>query len=69
MHDQWKEDTAKLYASLDLARRAVGVKLIEAEAEFQKTEAVLPKKPIRYCQMVKGASAGHSIKAHAGSFS
>ncbi len=69
MYDNWKEDTAKLYASLDLARRAVGVKLIETEAEFQKTEAIFPKKPIRYCQMVKGASAGHSIKANAGSFS
>ncbi|WP_313185405.1 DUF169 domain-containing protein [Lacrimispora sp.] len=65
----WKEDVLKLYASLDLTRKAVGVKLIETEAEFQSTEAVFPQKPIRYCQMVKGASAGHSIKAKAGSFS
>lgn len=69
MIDQWKEDVAKLYASLDLSRKAVGVKLIETEAEFQSTEAVFPQRPIRYCQMVKGACAGHSIKAHAGSFS
>ncbi|MDR2025391.1 MAG: DUF169 domain-containing protein [Hungatella sp.] len=69
MADHWKEDVSKLYASLDLARKAVGVKLIETEAEFQSVEAVFPQKPIRYCQMVKGASAGHSIKANASSFS
>lgn len=69
MSGRWKEDVVKLYASLDLTRKAVGVKLIETEAEFQSTEAVFPQKPIRYCQMVKGASAGHSIKAKAGSFS
>jgi len=67
--DHWKEDVSKLYASLNLTRKAVGVKLIETEAEFQRMEAVFPQKPIRYCQMVKGASAGHSIKANASSFS
>lgn len=69
MNDHWKEDVAKLYASLDLSRKAVGVKLIKTEAEFQTIDGVFPQKPIRYCQMVKGASAGHSIKANAGSFS
>lgn len=69
MNDHWKEDVAKLYASLDLSRKAVGVKLIKTEAEFQTIDAVFPQKPIRYCQMVKGACAGHSIKANAGSFS
>ena len=69
MTGHWKEDVAKLYASLDLSRKAAGVKLIETEAEFQSIDAVFPQKPIRYCQMVKGACAGHSIKANAGSFS
>ncbi len=69
MSGNWKDDVTRLYASLDLSRKAVGVKLMKTEAEFQSAEAIYPQKPIRYCQMVKGASAGHSIKANAESFS
>lgn len=69
MADCWKETVAKLYSSLDLSRSAVGIRLIETEEEFQKTEALLPQKPLRYCQMIRSAAGGHSMKANAGSFS
>lgn len=64
MEENWKKSVTTLYDSLEFNRRAVGVRFIKSEKEFDNIDAINPKKPINYCGIVKGASCGHKIKAN-----
>ena len=52
----------KAYALLELKRRIVGVKLVYDKAEFDKIPAILPLKPMYYCQAVAAAGFGNPVK-------
>lgn len=52
----------KAYAFLALNRHIVGVKFLYQEDEYQAINGVEPKVPIAYCQAVKAATAGNSVK-------
>jgi uncharacterized protein (DUF169 family) len=54
---------AKLSSVLDIKRNVVGVHFIYDQQTFEESEAVLLKRPITYCVMVKSASKGARIKA------
>lgn len=68
MNNKWFDCVNKLYCSLDLNRKAVGVTFLKTKEEYDKAEGILLKKPINYCQMVAAAVRGHSIKAKAENF-
>lgn len=53
---------------LELKRKIVGVKFLFKPQEFEQADAIGFKKPIRYCSMVKAATAGHAVKAAAEHF-
>lgn len=57
-----KDSISKLYASLDLGRRIVGVKFIGSKDEFDAIEVKRPSVPMNYCGMVKYATKGYAIK-------
>lgn len=63
MESRWKDSVDRFYCALDLDRRAVGVKLLKNQSDYDKLEAIELKKPINYCQMVRAASSGNRIKA------
>ena len=52
----------KAYALLELERRIIGVKLIYDKDEFEKIPAILPVKPMYYCQAVAAAGFGNPVK-------
>lgn len=68
MDNKWFDCVNKLYCSLDLNRRAVGVTFLKTESEYDKAEGMVLQRPINYCQMVASAARGHSIKAKAEDF-
>lgn len=68
MNNKWLDCVNKLYCSLDLNRKAVGVTFLKTKEEYDKAEGILLKNPINYCQMVAAAVRGHSIKARAENF-
>ncbi len=68
MDNKWFDCINKLYCSLDLNRRAVGVTFLKTKSEYDEAEGLVLKKPINYCQMVASAARGHSIKAMAEDF-
>lgn len=57
-----KSIAQKAYAFLALDRHIVGVKFLYQEDEYQAINGVEPKAPIAYCQAVKAATAGNSVK-------
>lgn len=63
-----KEIEAGFYSYLQLNRRVVGVKLFTNAHAFEKVTIPLRPGKSFYCQMIKMASAGKSIKANLGSF-
>jgi uncharacterized protein (DUF169 family) len=62
-NNDFRRAVDRLYCSLELERRAVGVAFVYSEEAFNREEILLPKKPINYCQMVSAASYGHAMKA------
>ncbi|MDO4312022.1 MAG: DUF169 domain-containing protein [Eubacteriales bacterium] len=63
MSREWKGVVDKLYCSLELGRRIVGIKLLKSPDEFEQADAVRLKGAINYCQMVAAAVRGNRIKA------
>lgn len=61
-------DLRLIYPLLLLQRRAVGVKFLFSEEEFDKTNARPLTGKLNYCVMVKSASGGYSIKARLENF-
>ncbi|HBI94383.1 MAG TPA: hypothetical protein DDY58_19235 [Terrisporobacter glycolicus] len=61
MENKWHETVKKIYSSLDLDRKVVGIKLFKNEDEFKNEESLLPAKKMNYCLAVASASKGHSI--------
>lgn len=57
-----KSVVQKAYAFLALERRIVGVKLLYQEDEYRAIAGVGPKTPIAYCQAIRAATAGNSVK-------
>lgn len=62
MKDSFEQSVKKIYASLDLRRKIVGVRIINTKEEFDALDAKSPKRPMNYCGMVKAAACGHAIK-------
>lgn len=58
-----KDAIAKMYSSLDLERKIVGVKFLFTEDEYNKTAENPLKGGMYYCAMVKAAMSGRAIKA------
>lgn len=63
MADKWKDIVDKLYCVLELDRKAVGMKLLKNEKEFEEADARVLPEPINYCQMVASATRGNRLKA------
>ena len=63
MNEKWKNAVDQLYCTLELDRRAVGVKLLKDAAQFETAGATVLKHPINYCQMIAAATNGNRIKA------
>ncbi|WP_458862748.1 DUF169 domain-containing protein [Acidaminobacterium chupaoyuni] len=68
MNSEWADSVEKLYCALELKRRAVAVKLLRTEEEYESADAIALQKPINYCQMVAAATNGNRIKAKSESF-
>lgn len=62
------EAIQKLYCSLDLKRKIIGVKFLFSEEEYLKADAKALVKGLHYCVMVKSAMSGKSIKANINGF-
>jgi len=52
-----------LYCALGLEQKAVGVRFIQAQEEFDSLEVAQIKGRLKYCAMVKKAAEGRSFKA------
>ena len=62
-NNQWIDSVTKLYCALDLKRRAVGIRLLRTEEEYENAAGLSLAKPINYCQMVAATTNGNCIKA------
>lgn len=54
--------TIKLHGLLDIKRKAVGIKLVNSEEEYEDYSATELYNPLPYCVAVKCATAGKGIK-------
>ncbi|WP_419749734.1 DUF169 domain-containing protein [Terrisporobacter petrolearius] len=68
MENNWHETVKKIYSSLDLDRKVVGIKLFKNQDEFNNEESLLPAKKMNYCLAVASASKGYSIKLEKSKF-
>lgn len=57
-----KSVAKKAYAFLTLQRHIVGVKFLYEQDDYLAIKGVEPRVPIAYCQAVKAATAGNSVK-------
>lgn len=59
---------AKLYGLLELNRKAVGVKLVHSEAEYQQYSATELLRPLPYCVAVKKRDGREKHQTGGGDF-
>ena len=63
MFETWQKTAEFFSCALVLPRRAVGVRIIETQADFEALPTAPPKRPINFCHMVAGATKGKAFKA------
>lgn len=68
MEDKWNDSVKKIYSSLHLDRKVVGVKFFRNRDEFNNDNSLLPSRKMNYCLSVASASKGHSIKLEKSKF-